>query len=80
MELWIRSQKNRRITTLLLKVSCLELREADTCNIVANGLYFVGKYKTKERALEVLDEIQSKINDILNYDHIEDKVYEMPLE
>ena len=58
MELWIRSQDKE----LLVKVKDIELGDFDEekC-LVANNLQNIGKYKTKERALEVLDEI----NDIL---------------
>ena len=55
MELWIRSQDKE----LLVKVKDIELGNFDEekC-LVANNLQNIGKYKTKERALEVLDEIQ----------------------
>ena len=60
MELWVRSQDRKR----LIKVSYLELEKDDY------GFYILGRedkfsgnrlatYKTKERALEVLDEIQN---------------------
>lgn len=95
MNLWIRSQKNNDNTRpILLKVESLELGDDyDDMNcIVANNLYNIGTYKNKERTLEVLDEIQSKINDIHKdylmscmkekgtYEIIawEDFVYEMP--
>lgn len=62
MNLWIRSQKdNDNIRPILLKVESLELGDNyDDMNcIVANNLYNIGTYKTKERALEVLEEIQN---------------------
>ena len=60
MDLWIRSQDRER----LIKVAYLELEKDDY------GFYILGRedkfsgnrlgiYKTKERALEVLDEIQN---------------------
>lgn len=62
MELWIRSQKRGEI----MKVSYLEIDEEGKEKfliIARNGdPYFdqcLGLYKTKERALEVLDEIQN---------------------
>lgn len=61
MELWIRSQKNEELRPLLLKVNEFEIGDYDddmNC-IVVNNLHCVGVYKTKERALEVLDEIKS---------------------
>ena len=58
MKLWIRSQDRERLTlTGDLRI--------DYC--VENGMYgidscdYIGFYKTKERALEVLDEIQEKL-------------------
>ena len=61
MELWIRSQKNENLRPMLLKVTEFEIGDyvADEDCIVVNNLHCVGIYKTKERALEVLDEIQS---------------------
>ena len=61
MELWIRSQKNEKLRQGLFKVNEIELGDCDgdmDC-LVINNLYCVGIYKTKERALEVLDEIQN---------------------
>jgi len=61
MELWIRSQDRE----MLLKTTslCIEIQNdvdprLHTFNIFANGIK-IGNYKTKERALEVLDEIQN---------------------
>ncbi len=65
MNLWIRSQKNNdNIRPILLKVESLELSDDyDDMNcIVANNLYNIGTYKNKERALEVLDEIDKYKN------------------
>ena len=63
MELWIRSQDKTR----LVKVCSLEYGEYNEIYYI-NGYcvneidnYDLGTYKTKERALEVLDEIQRKI-------------------
>lgn len=70
MELWIRSTAK----TNLLQVRFLTIMEGKTfykkneweykgytiCNVAPNGNYaLLGTYKTKERALEVLDEIQN---------------------
>ena len=86
MELWVRSQDK----TILRKVNTIGIVEGrDFWSIDENLTVSFGKYKTKERALEVLDEIQyllrghvyeSHINkfDIYNGDDI--KVYEMPKE
>ena len=82
MELWIRSQDK----TDLFKNNRLKIRE----HVFANGEkeYFilndnsisdvVGIYKTKKRALEVLDEIQSQISNFLGTES--EIVYEMPEE
>ena len=65
MELWIRSQDKMVLTKIYdlrvdlhigneYKIQCnLDERKAD--------YYLLGTYKTKERALEVLDEIQTRI-------------------
>ena len=94
MELWIRSQDKTR----LVKVCSLEYGEYNEIYYI-NGYcvneidnYDLGTYKTKERALEVLDEIQKYlekmgtnemltneagiINGIKHYG----KVYQMPKE
>ena len=65
MELWIRSQNKERI----IKINQLDVMELDTdvdprynyFGIYANE-YLVGEYKSKERALEVLDDIYSFVN------------------
>ena len=60
MELWIRSQDK----DILLKVDSLLIDDNNNdiytqCWVGVNlETYTLGKYKTKERALEVLDEIQ----------------------
>lgn len=64
MELWIRSQGKERI----IKTNQLDVMEFDTdvdprynhFGVYVND-FLVGEYKTKERALEVLDEIQNII-------------------
>ena len=56
MELWIRSQDR----TILRKVDTIGIVEGrDFWSIDENLTVSFGKYKTKERALEVLDEIQN---------------------
>lgn len=91
MELWVRSQDKTR----LVKVCSLEYGEYNEKHYI-NGYcvnevdnYDLGTYKTEERALEVLDEIES----ILCYKRLEQysgysiinvennvAVYEMPKE
>ena len=72
MELWIRSTAK----TNLLQARFLTIMEGKTfykeneweyegytiCNVALNGNYeLLGTYKTKERAIEVLDEIQNML-------------------
>ena len=68
MELWIRSQDKMN----LVKVRQIGVNYQDNKQIIANytpKLYenswryyeLLGTYKTKERALEVLDEIQDEL-------------------
>ena len=69
MDLWIRSQDKTR----LVKVCSLEYGEYNEIHYI-NGYcvnevdnYDLGIYKTKERALEVLDEIQSLLQPKIIY-------------
>ena len=74
MELWIRSQDKERI----IKTNQLDVMELDTdvdprynhFGLYANE-YLVGEYKTKERALEVLDEIQNILNPMIVFKNCE---------
>ena len=60
MELWIRSQDKM----LLRKPEQLGISEGDDFWYIAENLTVeYGRYKTKERALEVLDEIQQSLLD-----------------
>lgn len=59
MELWVRSQDK----TFLRKVNTIGIvKGRDFWSIDENLTVPFGKYKTKERAIEVLDEIQNKLN------------------
>ncbi len=73
MELWIRSQNKE----LLIKAKDLAVykRHDGSTDIYSND-NLLGKYSTYERALEVLNEIQSKIQGSLNIETF--KIYEMP--
>lgn len=87
MDLWIRSQDRETI----MKIDRVDIdREKE---IWVNGYdVFVAKYKTKERALEVLDEMQEfienrdttkitqDIHGITSEVEIAKRVYEMPQE
>ena len=90
MNLWIRSQDRERLG----KIVYLELKNDDY------GFYIIGwrdkfegtkiaTYKTKERALEVLDEIQDRLNirhednpgmEFIVINEIVPIIYEMPKE
>ena len=74
MNLWIRSQDR----TFLRKVNTIGIVEGrDFWSIDENLTISFGKYKTKERALEVLDEIQ----DLLQNAYVGGSnriVYQMP--
>ena len=74
MELWIRSQDR----TFLRKVNTIGIVEGrDFWSIDENLTVSFGKYKTKERAIEVLDEIQ----DLLQNAYVGSAnriVYQMP--
>lgn len=66
MDLWIRSQNKK----CLIRASMFNLDNDETgiyCYSNEENFCLLGKYKTKERALEVLDEIQRLISlDLLN--------------
>ena len=56
MELWIRSQDRMK---LFRGIDFRGVLEQEGCSIIDNtDEYIIGTYKTIERALEVLDEIQ----------------------
>ena len=65
MELWVRSQDKE----ILVKVTNLSttVNQDGTCEITNSfedhQCWELGTYKSKERALEVLDEIQRQLND-----------------
>ena len=87
MDLWVRSQNKK----CLLKASMFNLDNDETgiyCYSNEENFCLLGKYATKERALEVLDEIQTQLV-TLNYQYLhrgehfiatESNVYEMPKE
>ena len=93
MELWIRSQQNQLISFKDNFIRCeqnvfhqleYEFTTDGTYSILNNDKW-LGTYKTKERALEVLDEIQEKLEMFSpeNYNDYEQNgtiVYRMPKE
>ena len=87
MELWIRSQDK----TSLYKIDNVYIHEDEdkTIHIWTDGInkylkYYLGGYKSKERALKVLDEIQALLKPkvLLNSGKIlgsfEDTIYKEP--
>ena len=75
MELWIRSQDR----IFLRKVNTIGIVEGrDFWSIDENLTVSFGKYKTKERALEVLDEIQKLLKTAELNDDINVIVYQIP--
>ena len=63
MDLWIRSQDKEH----LMKTTDIDLDVDDKTIILINN-YQMAKYKTKERALEVLDEIHSCLQTNAGFD------------
>lgn len=57
MELWVRSQDKAELVKATSEVMLDETIENEF-HINVDGCYSVGKYETKERALQILDEIQ----------------------
>lgn len=55
MELWVRSQDKEK----LIKSENFKYGFGIYGHIILNGEIILGKYETKERALEILDEIQN---------------------
>lgn len=77
MELWIRSQDKRTlVNTRRIDVDDNKIIIWDEGKYASD--VFMGEYKTKERALEVLDEIQKYVI-LPNIDN-SNYVYEMPKE
>lgn len=67
MELWIRSQDKKKLCV----AKYFELDNDETgifCFNRESYSVFVGKYSTKERALEILDEIQNRFHQTFIYD------------
>jgi hypothetical protein len=79
MDLWVRSQNKYR----LLKVESLQIiynQEDNELPYSINSSYeLLGSYKTKERALDILDEIQQMLkNETIETEikYIDNQVYE----
>ena len=92
MDLWIRSQDRE----ILTKIDYVYLETSNGKEILGGNHYMINKhlgtYKTKERALEVLDEIQNSIikgsfseirnglNELVNITPNPVYVYQMPID
>ena len=75
MELWIRSQDQ----TTLEKIDTIQICQNPDNTWFFNTGLVIGKYKSKERALEVLDEIQDLMRSLSDSD-LKIIQYEMPKE
>lgn len=80
MELWIRSQDKEKLMRVKEVLYQYGAFEDNTLNVIIGSPFYddnaiLGEYKTKERALEVLDEIQSILRPTINFSPIinEDK-------
>lgn len=83
MDLWIRSQdREQLIKTNVVIYSYFEDKFTKGLHIITNDNYDLGIYKTKERALEVLDEIQEILQTRQHYSHcnVVNLIFEMPKE
>ena len=88
MDLWIRSQDKMKLVNNCNLYISNEIRNEYVIEDLSNKYLKLGTYQTKERALEVLDEIQSHLNTMLSINiappeyvkTIVNFVYEMPLE
>lgn len=86
LELWIRTQDKKS----LLKVNNIwidttGMTDQGYVSIMANAdfSFELGNYKTKERAFQILDEIQDKMFDWIScnhHDRFHSILYEMPKE
>lgn len=92
MELWIRSQDKEilaKAENINIRSSCDEMPSLSVYYISIGNLE-IAEYKTKERALEVLDEIHQRLIDLQTLEITPDfykvckrnldNVYEMPKE
>ena len=76
MELWIRVQKNKNLKQGLVKADNLIVdKDSDEKWCLYNDCDTLGIYKTKQRVLEILDEIQ---NILIDYKEMSRVVYQMP--
>ncbi len=76
MELWIRSQNKESLTKVSNVVYTYkkgdlytDVRGKHNIGTYYDNLELLGTYETKERALEVLDEIQNILNPMIVFEH-----------
>ena len=78
MELWVRSQDRESLCTI--NGIAVDDNTVITVSLTLKNIFTLGTYKSKERALEVLDEIQNELEKrqlgLPNYTGF----YEMPKE
>lgn len=87
MELWVRSQDKMKLVSNCNLYISTEMKNEYIVEDLNNKYLKLGTYKSKERALEILDEIQERIIELdkaVIYSHISEEdylnVYEMPEE
>ena len=88
--MWIRSQNKETLANAdKLYIGKNNNKYTINFDTYIDGWYILGTYKSKERALEVLDEIQRLIEDLKYMEYAIDKnkfcgyrsnVYQMPME
>ena len=73
MNLWVRSQ-NKEDLILIKKPICVYDNKI-VYKESASYMMTIGKYKTKERAIEVLNEIQNILQPVIKYEPIVQEEY-----
>ena len=78
MDLWIRTQKRLDI----FKVNNVQVDGYDIYTYINDGNYTLGEYNSRERALEVLNEIQELLQTRVCFENYNscNLIYEMPKE
>ena len=73
MSLWIRSQDKE----MIINCYALEIDLGDGKSICSNG-YVLGTYSTKEKALKVLDMIETHLEELEYKIHNRNVIFQMP--
>lgn len=74
MELWIRSQDKEALLKVNNGLMYWENTDKKNCIVIketSTNLSVLGEYKTKERCLQILDEIQNILNPMLIFKNCE---------